>query len=190
MYFGAWEQNAAPRWGEHWGCDWEQRRNGWDRRDGRAAPAPAPLPVYQRRYSGNRYPKMEEQHAIQSRNYRYQPEDARVCEQIQRTQGERAQSARELQPMPGRKNSAHDARVQQFGSSIPPAQKKSEPAGQQQQRPPFIAATLSKQEAAKSQRQEIESRSKDDASERAGNSNRRPDKAREKDQKRGKESNR
>ena len=47
-----WRADAPPRWGDHWGNDWQQRRSGWDRWDHRIAPAPAPLPVYQRRYSG------------------------------------------------------------------------------------------------------------------------------------------
>ena len=37
-------------------------------------PAPAPLPVYQRRYSGERYPRAEQQQAeLQSHHYRYKP---------------------------------------------------------------------------------------------------------------------
>jgi hypothetical protein len=75
-YFQGWQRNAAPRWGEHWGNDWAQQRNGWDHRDRRAAPAPAPLPTYQRQYSGNRYPQAEQQQALHSRNYRFQPRDA------------------------------------------------------------------------------------------------------------------
>ena len=30
LYFRAWSPNAPPRWGEHWGNAWEQRRRGWD----------------------------------------------------------------------------------------------------------------------------------------------------------------
>src|SRR5258707_7561628 len=40
-YFGGWQRNAPPRWGEHWGRDWERRREGWDRWNRSAAPAPA-----------------------------------------------------------------------------------------------------------------------------------------------------
>ncbi len=75
-YFRGWQPNAPPRWGEHWGNDWARHRSGWDRWDRRAAPAPAPLPAYQRQYSGNRYPHVEQQQALQSRNYRYQPREA------------------------------------------------------------------------------------------------------------------
>jgi hypothetical protein len=78
VYFRGWQPSAPPRWGEHWGNEWAQHRSGWDRWDRRAAPAPAPLPAYQRQYSGNRYPQAEQQEALHSRNYRYQPRDAVV----------------------------------------------------------------------------------------------------------------
>ena len=29
-YFHGWRADAPPRWGDHWGRDWEQRRSGWD----------------------------------------------------------------------------------------------------------------------------------------------------------------
>lgn len=76
-YFGQWRADAAPRWGERWGRDWEQRRAGWDHWDRRAAPAPAPLPSYQGRYPQSRYPEdADQQRAIRSENYRYRPRDA------------------------------------------------------------------------------------------------------------------
>ena len=74
-YFRGWQPDAPPRWGQHWGNEWEQRRAGWDRWDRRSAPAPAPLPTYQRKYSGDRYPHLEQQQELQGRNYRYQPQD-------------------------------------------------------------------------------------------------------------------
>ncbi len=77
-YFRGWRPDSPPRWGEHWGNQWEQRRSGWDRWDRRSASAPAPLPVYQRQYSGDRYPRVEQQQAIHSQNYSYQPRDAVV----------------------------------------------------------------------------------------------------------------
>ena len=76
-YFRGWRADASPRWGEHWGHDWEQRHGDWDRWDRRSAPAAAPLPIYQRQYSGDRYPRaVEEQHSIRSDHYRYQPQEA------------------------------------------------------------------------------------------------------------------
>jgi hypothetical protein len=82
-YFGGWDRNAPPRWGEHWGHEWEQRRGGWDRWDRHAVPRPAPLPTYQRRYSGARYPHPEQQQELHGRNYRYQPKEPVVRAQYQ-----------------------------------------------------------------------------------------------------------
>jgi len=77
VYFRGWNGNAPPHWGEHWGRDWEERRGGWDQWDHRSAPPPAPLPDYQRRYSGDRYPRApEQQNLIRSQNYRYQPRES------------------------------------------------------------------------------------------------------------------
>jgi len=77
-YFRGWRSDAPPRWDEHWGNEWQQQRNGWDRWSRNSVPAPAPLPVYQRQYSGDRYPRVEQQQALRSQNYRYQPRDAIV----------------------------------------------------------------------------------------------------------------
>ncbi len=87
-YFQGWRPDAPPRWGDHWGRDWEQRRSGWDRLTHRA-PAPAPLPLFQRRYSGDRYPQqVEQQQQLLKRNYRYQPRDPIVQQHYQgRDQG-------------------------------------------------------------------------------------------------------
>ena len=76
-YFRGWRQDAPPRWGEHWGSAWQQHRSGWDRWNRGSAPAPAPLPVYQRQYSGDRYPRAEQQQELHSQNYRYQPSSIR-----------------------------------------------------------------------------------------------------------------
>ena len=90
-YFRGWRADAPPRWGEHWGRDWEERRSGWDQWDRRSAPPPAPLPVYQQKYSGKRYPReVEQQHSIRSEHYRYQPREAVTQQhfQMQRRQTE------------------------------------------------------------------------------------------------------
>ena len=79
-YFRAWQADAAPRWGERWGRDWDQRRGGWDRWDRRAEPARAPLPHYQRAYPGQRYPQADQQRQLSRDNYRYQPGDSMVRE--------------------------------------------------------------------------------------------------------------
>jgi hypothetical protein len=98
-YFGGWDRNAPPRWGEHWGHDWEQRRGGWDHWDRHAAPAPAPLPTYQRQFSGGRYPRPEQQQALHSQNYHYQPKEA-VTQAHYQQQRQQAPAARQ-QPAPG-----------------------------------------------------------------------------------------
>jgi hypothetical protein len=73
--WAGWRSDAPPRWGEHWGHEWNQRRSGWDQWDRRSAQRPAPLPVYQRQYSGKRYPVVEQQQVLRSQKYRYQPHD-------------------------------------------------------------------------------------------------------------------
>ena len=75
-YFRGWRADAPPRWGDHWGRDWEERHRGWDKWNRRAAPRPAPLPKYQRRFTGDSYPRVPEvQHKIQSKRYSYDPRE-------------------------------------------------------------------------------------------------------------------
>jgi len=83
VYFRGWRSDAPPRWGEHWGRGWEQHRRGWDRWQRSSAPARAPLPLYQRRYSGDRYPRVEQQQTIHRQHYRYQPRDKSVRQHFQ-----------------------------------------------------------------------------------------------------------
>lgn len=118
-YFRGWRSDAPPRWGDHWGRDWEQRRGGWDRWDRRAAPAPAPLPSYQRKYSGDRYPhQLEQQQQLQQRNYRYQARDPVVRQHYQERAGQRAPAQREMQVRPeaqdrGRQPEQHEQKRRQ-----------------------------------------------------------------------------
>jgi hypothetical protein len=77
-YFQGWRPEAPPRWGEHWGRDWVQQRGAWERWDRNATPRPAPLPTYQRQYSGDRYPPQELQPVLHVQNYRHVPRDAAV----------------------------------------------------------------------------------------------------------------
>ena len=76
VYFHGWLADAAPHWGDHWGNEWEARRHGWDHWDHQSTPHPAPLPVYQRQYSGNRYPQGTQQTSIRAENYHYNPREA------------------------------------------------------------------------------------------------------------------
>ena len=72
-YFRGWRSDAPPQWGTHWGPSWERDHRDWYRWDRNSEPAPAPLPSYQRSYSGNRYPRAEEQQrALREQHYRYQ----------------------------------------------------------------------------------------------------------------------
>lgn len=117
-YFHGWRPDAPPHWGEHWGREWEQRHGGWDKWDHHAAPAPAPLPVYQRNYSGNRYPSTEEQqHSIRSEKYRYQPKDE-VAQQHFQQQGKPS-------------NARAEPRQKPPAQKLPPARQQSSPPNTQ-----------------------------------------------------------
>lgn len=95
-YFRGWRSDAPPRWGNHWGHDWEQRRSGWDKWNRHAAPEPAPLPVYQKQYSGDRYPRqVERQQELQQQRYRYQPRDPIVRQHYQERAEQRAPAQQE-----------------------------------------------------------------------------------------------
>jgi len=111
-YFSGWRPDAPPRWNEHWGNDWQQRRSGWDQWDRRSVPAPAPLPTYQRRYSGDRYPQqLEQQQALRSQRYKYQPRDEVVRQHYQ----QRAPDQGRSQPPQGGRSSPDAGRGQGQG---------------------------------------------------------------------------
>jgi hypothetical protein len=118
LYFRGWRVDAPPRWGEHWGHTWEQRRYGWDHWNRSSVYRPAPLPAYQQQYSGSRYPHADQQQALQSRNYRYQPQDTVVQ---QHYQAQRAQGA--LTPPPQGRQAApqqgHSPQQDQWGATRP-----------------------------------------------------------------------
>ncbi len=80
-YWGAWAYDRPPRWGYHWGPQWESSRRDWDRWDRRRSYAEAPLPVYQRKYDKNHYPAPAEQITIRNERYRYEPKDDHVRQQ-------------------------------------------------------------------------------------------------------------
>jgi hypothetical protein len=129
-YFQGWQSNAPPRWGQHWGRDWEQRRGGWDKWKRGSAPAPAPLPAYQRQYSGDRYPKVEQQHTLRSQQYRYQPRDKVVREHFKQ--------AEQKAPAPAQRGRQEAAPVRSQLQQEPQRQtplQKGAPAGPQTQPP-------------------------------------------------------
>lgn len=84
-YFRGWQGDAPPQWGVHWGHDWEKHRSGWDQWNHKDVPKPAPLPVYQRQYSGNKYPTPQLRVELLKQNYHYEPKDA-AAQHIARAQ--------------------------------------------------------------------------------------------------------
>ena len=86
MYFHGWYLEAAPRWHIYWGPRWTRYHSGWDHWDRRIAYAPAPLPLYQRHYVGDRYPRGEYRHVIHREHYRYRPHDTVVRDRHYRQQ--------------------------------------------------------------------------------------------------------
>jgi hypothetical protein len=74
-YFHGWAANAPPRWGEHWGNEWEQKHSGWNQADRGHTVRAAPVPTYQRQYTAKRYPTPEQQPVLHSQNYKYQPRE-------------------------------------------------------------------------------------------------------------------
>jgi len=128
VYFRGWQSNAPPRWGQHWGRGWEQRRSGWDRWNRSSAPTRAPLPVYQRQYSGDRYPRVEQQRVLRSQSYRYQPRENAVrqhFQEIERTAPAAVQRGRQSEPAvrsPRQPEPQRTAPLQQGGPAGPRSQ--------------------------------------------------------------------
>jgi hypothetical protein len=81
-YFRGWRDDAAPRWSDHWGREWNERHQDWDKWNRHDVPKRAPLPTYQRNYSGDRYPTQREQHSIEAKTYKYNPREP-VTQQYQ-----------------------------------------------------------------------------------------------------------
>ena len=102
-YFRGWSADAAPHWGDHWGQSWSSQRQGWDQWNRDSVPAAAPLPVYQRRYSGTRYPHtVAQQTSVRTRDYRYQPREAvtrRIQQRAQRQQTKQHAQAHQAQTL-------------------------------------------------------------------------------------------
>ncbi len=132
-YFHGWRENDPPRWGDHWGPSWNQRRSGWDQWNRNAMPAPAPLPTYQRQYSGNRYPHPSQQAVLQTQSYRYQPRDT-VAQQHYQHQRAQAQIAQPRQTAPQSQQPAQQP-AQQQGQPLPSRQVGSQPSEQRGQAP-------------------------------------------------------
>jgi hypothetical protein len=129
-YFRGWQDNAPPRWGEHWGQGWEAQHAGWDRWDRQAVPPPAPLPVYQRQYAGASYPRApEQQQAIRAESYHYQPREAVTQQHYQQAPKPAASEASarpqpSAQPPPPKRAEVHPpATAPQHPQAPPPPQR-------------------------------------------------------------------
>lgn len=127
VFFQGWALNAPPRWGQHWGARWEDGHRGWDHWNRASAPAPAPLPTYQRQYSGSRYPtSVDQQRVLESRNYHYQPHDRFAQQHVQATAPvQRAQAA------PRREQRAAAPRPEQRAAAPRPEQRAAAPRPEQ-----------------------------------------------------------
>jgi hypothetical protein len=135
LYFRGWQRDASPRWGEHWGRGWEQQRRGWDRWNRNRVPARAPLPTYQREYSGERYPRGDQQHLLHRESYRYQPRE-RAARQLyqQRERVAPAPERRERQEGPQMRGPAQQV-PQESQRQAPRYEQRQEPRREQQQEP-------------------------------------------------------
>jgi len=96
-YFMGWNNDAPPRWGDQWGRGWAGRHQGWDQWDHGAAPRPAPLPDYQRSYSGGNYPQHGQQQALRQQNYHYQAREAVTRSAQRRQQAPQQQGGQQAQ---------------------------------------------------------------------------------------------
>src|SRR5258706_11203410 len=79
-YWSGWAFDAPPRWGQHWGGEWEIRRRGWDHWDRSHRYVIAPLPLYQKDYPRGRYPSFSQQVVIHNEHYHYKVQDALIRE--------------------------------------------------------------------------------------------------------------
>ncbi|SCK24664.1 Membrane protein involved in colicin uptake [Vogesella sp. LIG4] len=140
-YFRDWREDRPPRWGEHWGPGWERRHRGWERWNLSSAP-PAPLPNYQRNYSGSRYPgSVEQQNTIRSQSYRYQPRETVIPQRFQprnQQQQEPSHPQWQRQQVPPWQQQQREAPQQQPQQRQQPQeqqwQQRQQPQWQQQQR--------------------------------------------------------
>ena len=134
-FFFGWQSDSPPRWGDHWGHEWEQRRGGWNRWNHNSVPIAAPLPRYQGQYSGNRYPRqVEQQRDLQQQNYHYQPHDPEVRQRTQEQVSPQS-PAKQGSPQQQRQRSPDDLGTRQLDvqRGLPTSQ--DTPVAQQQVKP-------------------------------------------------------
>lgn len=183
VYFQGWVVTSAPLWHVHWGPRWTRYHHGWDRWDRRVMYAPAPLPVYQRHYHGDRYPQRDYQRVIRHEHYHYQPRDQVVrrheqqrptsrpqehaqpgSQHRQAQQGsaqQRPDSPREQRPQREREESRRSEPMQSLPAQRPVVQEQQRPQRQEperraepQQRPDAPRAQQAPREREESRRPE------------------------------------
>jgi hypothetical protein len=122
-FFRGWRGDAAPRWDEHYGHAWAEHHGDWNRWDRGHVPARAPLPAYQHRYEGQRYPReAAAQSNVHAQQYHYQPRDEAVRQHYERHQAAAPQQA---QPRESRgqgqpqREQAHENRAPRGGNNAP-----------------------------------------------------------------------
>jgi hypothetical protein len=131
VYFHGWRQDAAPRWDQHWGHDWAEHRHGWDQWNHHSVPPRPPLPVYQRQYSGDKYPHVvQQQQTLQDKNYRYKPHDPLVRQQHDAQHMQKALSSQGGAPQPraNEHRNASPAAQQATPAPRPPESRKDHPS--------------------------------------------------------------
>lgn len=100
-YFGGWDADRAPHWHEYFGRDWAEAHRGWERFDRNRLPPRAPLPDYQRRFSGDRYPSGAERAGLRGEHYRYEPREPASRNFFERQRDQRAPQFRDRRPEEG-----------------------------------------------------------------------------------------
>ena len=90
-YFRGWRSDAPPRWGQHWGNEWQARHNDYYRGSPHGN-ARAPLPDYQRSYSRANYPRaVQQQNMLHAQHYAYRPQERVVQQHYERRGMEQGQ---------------------------------------------------------------------------------------------------
>ena len=115
-YFGQWNREEPPRWGEHWGGRWQEQHRDWDRWNRAQVPSRAPLPTYQRQYSGSRYPDANVQRRLQQQHYRYQPRevvDRRLLQRLPPGPQHQPPRVQPHQPQPQQQHQLQQHQLQQ-----------------------------------------------------------------------------
>jgi len=157
-YFRGWRYDAPPQWGRHWGPRWEQSRRGWDRWNRAYVPARAPLPVYQRQYKGDRYPRFEQQQSLHRQQYRHQPRNEKV-RRIYQQQMERktptADQGRRVQQPPVRSQQQRDIRRSEPPRQSAPARPQSQQRGPTVKEPQRPAGAQAPREQSRQQQQDV-----------------------------------